>query len=114
MKNKEAVKISKYISEFLIEYAPIFLTTSEHTLKSYKDTLTIYINFLEDEGITPIQLNIKYFEKDYIERWIRWLKNERKCCPSTCNVRLGALRVFLKYLGTKNLELLYLFIFYSR
>lgn len=109
MKNKEAIKIAKYISDFLVEYAPVFLTNSEHTLKSYKDTLTVYIAFLEDEGITPNQLNRSCFEKNFIEKWIKWLKEKRKCCPDTCNVRLGSLRVFLKYLGDKNLELMYLY-----
>ena len=30
-------------------------------------------------------------------------------CPDTCNVRLGALRVFLEYLSTKDIALLYLY-----
>ena len=36
-----------YVSEFLHSYAPQFLTSSHHTLKSYKDTLTLYIVFLK-------------------------------------------------------------------
>ena len=108
-KNNEAAKIAKYISEFLNEYAPIFLTNSEHTLKSYKDALILYIIFLENDGVTPIHLNRKYFEKEFIEKWTKWLKEERKCCSDTCNVRLGSLRVFLKYLGDKDIELIYLY-----
>lgn len=45
--NKEAARMAGYISEFLHDYAPQFLTSSEHTLKSYRDALTLYIVFLE-------------------------------------------------------------------
>lgn len=41
--NKEAARMAGYISEFLHDYAPQFLTSSEHTLKSYRDALTLYI-----------------------------------------------------------------------
>ena len=52
-KTDDAVKIARYISEFLDHYAPNFLTTSEHTLKSYRNALGLYINFLETESVTP-------------------------------------------------------------
>ena len=44
-KTDDAVKIARYISEFLDVYAPNFLTTSEHTLKSYRNALGLYITF---------------------------------------------------------------------
>jgi len=109
MKKNEAAKTAKYISEFLNDYAPAFLTNSGHTLKSYKDALTVYITFLENEGITPNQLDTSCFRKAFIEKWVKWLKEERKCCPDTCNVRLGSLRVFLEFLGNKDIEYMYLY-----
>lgn len=109
MKNNEAYQLAKYISDFLNDYAPSFLTTSEHTLKSYKDALTLYVVFLEANGITPNNLDKSYFENEWIEKWITWLKAERNCCPDTCNVRLASLRVFLEYLGTRDISFLYLY-----
>ena len=107
--DKEAAKLAGYISEFLNCYAPVSLTSSEHTLKSYKDALALYISFLTSEGVTPSQLNKGCFEKAVIERWLMWLKEERGCCPDTCNVRLGSLRVFLEFLGSKDIGFLYLY-----
>lgn len=107
--NTEAAKISGYISEFLYDYAPCFLTDSEHTLKSYKDALTLYVTFLEAEGITPNSLDKKCFEKAMLEKWIKWLRETRRCCPDTCNVRLGSLRTFLEFLGSRDIGLLYLY-----
>lgn len=109
-KNKnEAALFARYISDFLYDYAPCFLTHSDHTLKSYTDAISLYICFLETEQITPVSFGRKDFEKPVIERWIRWLISERNCCPDTCNIRLGSLRVFLKYLSGKDISLLYLY-----
>lgn len=108
-RNNEAYQFAKYISDFLYDYAPSFLINSECTLKSYKDSLVLYILFLEENGITPNDLNRSYFESEWIEKWITWLKEQRKCCPDTCNVRLASLRVFLDYLGTRDVSLLYLY-----
>ena len=101
-KNKaEAALFARYISEFLYDYAPCFLTHSDHTIKSYRDTINLYVAFLEGEGITPSSFGRKAFEKPLIEKWIQWLISERHSCPDTCNVRLGSLRVFLEYIGKK-------------
>lgn len=108
-KNDDAARITRYISEFLDVYAPNFLTNSEHTLKSYRNAVTLYVSFLETEGIKPVSLSRKCFERDFIENWISWMKDSRHCSPDTCNVRLASLRVFLEFLGDKEVEYLYLF-----
>ena len=107
--NKEAARMAGYISEFLHDYAPQFLTSSEHTLKSYRDALTLYIVFLEKRGITHDSLGRHCFERDFIKEWIIWLKDVRHSSPETCNIRLGSLRAFLEFLGNKEVGLLYLY-----
>ena len=108
-KSDDSVKIARYISEFLETYAPNFLTTSEHTLKSYRNALGLYICFLETESVTPESFSRHCFEREKIEKWIVWLKESRNCSPETCNVRLGSLRVFLEFLSDKDIEYLYLY-----
>lgn len=108
-KSDDAVKIARYISEFLDVYAPNFLTTSEHTLKSYRNALGLYICFLETESVSPGNFSRHCFEREKIEKWIVWLKESRNCSSETCNVRLGSLRVFLEFLGSKDIEYLYLY-----
>ena len=48
--SRESARMAGYVSEFLHDYAPQFLTSSEHTLKSYRDALALYIAFLEWKG----------------------------------------------------------------
>lgn len=106
----EGVRIARHISLFVNEYASSFLTESEHTIRSYKYTLTLYITYLdENRGITINSLNADCFSRSAIEDWILWLKNNRNCGAATCNNRLACLRVFLKYLGSKELDFLYLY-----
>lgn len=84
-KTDDAPVIARRISEFLCSYALQFLTGSEHTLKAYKDSLALFFQFLQDEGIAPDSLERKHLEKDWIEKWVIWLKESRGNSPDTCN-----------------------------
>lgn len=55
-KNNDAAKIAWYISEFMETYAPSFLTNSEHTLKSYRDTITLYVAFSKKKASRHLHL----------------------------------------------------------
>lgn len=64
-KMNDASVIARRLYEFLWGYAPQFLTSSEHTLKGYKDTLTLYFQFLQARGITPDSLTRHHLEQEY-------------------------------------------------
>lgn len=108
-KNGDSLVIAKRISEFLYEYAPHFLTNSEHTLKGYNDALILYFQFLEESGITPSNLSHENFERTWVERWIIWLKETRNNSPETCNIRLASMRRFIEYLASKDIRMEYLY-----
>jgi len=106
----EAIKIARHINTFLNEYVPSQKTRSSHTLKSYQYALTLYIGFLKTEKrINTENLCGECFNKPIIEEWLQWLMEQRGCSPSTCNNRLASLRAFLKYLGGREILLLYLY-----
>lgn len=104
----EAKEITKYISDFIINYI-YTQTESSHTLKSYRIALQLYLEFLEKNGINTLNINYECFSVSNIEKWMEWLINMRKSKPQSVNNRLAALRVFLKYLGKKNLSLLHIY-----
>ena len=105
----ESVIIARYINAFLNEYVPSQKTHSSQTLKSYKYALTLYIGFLETEkGISAESLCGGCFSRTIIEEWLQWIMEHRGCSPETCNNRLASLRAFLKYLGSREILLLYL------
>lgn len=103
--------IVRSISEFIFTYVPSHLTESPNTIKAYKASINLYLDFLED--IKQYSLRTicrKCFERQMIEEWLRYLRDERKCLPKTCNDRLGLFRTFLKYLGTRDTEYKYLYL----
>lgn len=105
-----ALEITKHINAFLDDYVPNYSGRSEHTHKSYDTAISLYIDFLEKaKKIVPERLGYECFSRDYIEEWLKWLSENRKCTPQTCNVRLASLRVFLEYLSDKNVSLLNLY-----
>ncbi|MEA3467959.1 MAG: tyrosine-type recombinase/integrase [Thermodesulfobacteriota bacterium] len=105
----ESVIIARHINAFLNEYVPSQKSRSNHTLKSYQYALALYIRFLETEKrITAERLCGECFSRMIIEEWLQWLIELRGCSPETCNNRLASLRVFLKYLGNREIFLLYL------
>jgi len=108
--NAKARELARYIHVFLDDYAPNQLTTSEHTLKSYNAAITQYIGFLaEVKSVSSETLSSSCFESPIIEEWRKWLNKARGCSPETCNVRLSSLRVFLKYLASRDVKYLYLY-----
>jgi len=105
--NDESIIFARYIHTFLSEYVPSQKSRSEHTLKSYEYAISLYIHFLEKEKkISREKFNGNNFDKNTIEEWLKWLAGSRGCSPGTCNNRLASLRVFLKYLGEKNISML--------
>ena len=108
--NKESIVLAKHIHTFLSVYAPAQKTQSEHTLKSYSYAISLYINFLQKEkNVTPEKLCADNFDRKTIEEWLCWLANTRSCSSATCNNRLAYLRVFLEYLGDKDISMLHIY-----
>ena len=102
--------IARRVKEFLEDYAPQFLTTSDHTLKAYGDALALFFAFLQEQGVKPETLERSHLERGWVERWIVWLKAERGNSPDTCNNRLASLRRFLEYVGSRDVSMQYLYL----
>ncbi len=95
--NPQAMQIAGCLHDWLEHYVPSIKACSRHTQRSYHISMTLYAEFLRTvKGVTPETLNADCFCKKNIEEWIVWMKNIRNCSPTTCNVRLSALRVFFE------------------
>ena len=105
----QAMQIAGCLHDWLEHHVPSIKACSQHTQRNYHISMTLYAEFLRTaKGITPETLNADCFCKKSIEEWIVWMKNIRNCSPTTCNVRLSALRVFLKYLSDNDLSLIHI------
>lgn len=108
---KESILIAGYISDFLDGYVLSQKTDSMNTLKSYQDAIVLYLSFLEDEKkVRRDSLGADCFQHTAIEEWLVWLRKSRGCSPESCNNRLASLRTFLKYLGSREVAYLHLYL----
>ena len=68
MRSDDAALVARRVREFLEDYAPQFLTTSDHTLKAYRDALSLFFAFLQEQGVKPTTLERSHMERMWIER----------------------------------------------
>lgn len=107
----QAMQIAGCLHDWLEYHVPSIKACSRHTKRNYHVSITLYTEFLRMvKGITPETLDIDCFCMKNIEEWIVWLKKVRNCSPATCNVRLSALRAFLKYLSDRDISFILAFL----
>lgn len=97
----EALALGRLVRDFCWDWAPRNLTSSEHTLRSYRTAVTLYLTWLSSRGVTPETLSAASFGDEAIERWLDWLSDERGNCPRTCNARLAAIRKLLSFVSRR-------------
>ena len=99
---REGAALARLLHDFVWDYVPDRLTPSEHTQRSYKTALTLYVGWLGSIGVTPGTLAASDFAAERIEGWLSWLASERGNSPQTCNVRLAAIRAFASYASRRD------------
>jgi site-specific recombinase XerD len=90
----------KTVRSFLLVYLPNQRCYSENTVKSYRTTLNLMVEFLCSVKLLEIsQINFASFNRDIIQEFIDWLGTSRNYTARSCNQRLMALRTFFEYAG---------------
>lgn len=101
--------MNKQCSDSALEFAPLlekyFLTylitqkkASPRTVATYRDIFTLYLRFAASSyGIAPDRIEMKHFSLDYLAAYGTYLETERNCAASTVNLRISAIKSFLKY-----------------
>ena len=82
---------------FLKVYLPNAREVSQNTIKAYKQALETFIEFLEGSGFARDTITIGVFTPSCVENFMVWMAKERNCKPRTCNLRLSAIKTFLRY-----------------
>lgn len=101
----------KLAREFLHTYLPLTAGRSSETVNAYKAALEMYISFLlEIYKIEKKDIHFECFERDKVKEFITWMKKEKKYSPKTINLKLTALRSFLKFAGEEDIELMHFYI----
>lgn len=87
--NKEAVAFSRHINDWLTVYVPTVQSSSAHTVKNHHDALSLFLHFITQvKGLDARTFSFKLLERQVIEEWILWLKNDRKTLPKRATTAL--------------------------
>ena len=97
-----------YLTSYLSKYLPGEVGASTNTIKSYRDTFSVLINYCATIKKIPAErLTLRQLDRQTIESFLDWLENSRKNSISTRNQRLAAIHAFFKYLQMKQPQTLY-------
>lgn len=107
MKLSKPTDLGIDLVHFFETYLPEQRGMSPHTIRSYRDTLLLLLQYASSEMNRPVE----YFEvadlsADLVLGFLRHLETERRNGIATRNVRLGAIHVFARFLAYRHPELL--------
>jgi len=99
----ENIRFFKLVRDFLIVFLPTQRAVSLNTVKSYRETLNLLLNYLcERNGISLKKLSFENFSREAVEGFLEYLEKERQCGVSTRNQRLACIRSFFRYAGARD------------
>ena len=99
------------LRDFLSEYLLTRRNFSEKTAKSYRQTLNLLrIYFREEKRITFDKLDFPCFTRSNIYDFLMWLKEVKNNSTQTLNLRLSAIKSFLKFCSEEDIELTSIFL----
>ena len=89
---------SYYLSKFLKDYLVIERNMSDHTIRSYKKTFQILIDYLVNiKGFKLKNITFENITREIILEFLDYLENEKKNSIRTRNQRLASLKSFYQY-----------------
>ena len=92
-------EFSYHIANFFTKHLPGRKGASPHTVSSYRDSIVLFLQFMNEVKETPAEkLDLSMVKKEHVEDYLNWLEDSRKCTSSTRNVRLAALHAFFRYM----------------
>jgi integrase/recombinase XerD len=96
----------QHVRNYLTVNLPRIRGLSPRTADSYRQSIAMYCSFLKEKGGTEFsKVSFEHVTRDSVIKFIRWLRDERKCGASTCNLRLSSLKSLLKYCADADLSL---------
>ncbi len=99
---------AKHLQSFFKEYLVSERGCSSHTIRSYRDTFALLINYMNSDcKITADKLKLEHINKEKILGFLNWLEYDRGASIATRNQRWAAIRSFLAYLQYEEPTMLY-------
>lgn len=100
---------ARLVQQFFTEYLVIQRAVSARTVASYRDALLLFLGFIEQRtGKVPTSVRLADIGPELILAFLDHLERERGNAVRTRNLRLTALRAFLKFAGRRDVSSLHI------
>lgn len=97
--NRTETYIARYIGNFFSVYLCAEKGCSPHTVRSYANALSSYIDFIETtQHIRSERITTAYVTKKLVLEYLSWLEDKKNVSVSTRNQRLAAIHSLCRYL----------------
>ena len=91
--------LATHVSVFLRERLPLEKRASERTCEVYALTLRLFFEFAAQElKIRPSSLRLEHLDAPRVQAFLQHLESQRHNSPATRNVRLAAIRTFMRFI----------------
>lgn len=105
--NRESQLFFRMIRDFLTVYLPKQKAASPNTIKAYRDTINIFLDYLKMTCSIPLQkIDFQCITQKHIEDFLEWLESKRSYQVSSRNQRLSGLKSFYRYAASKDKTLM--------
>ena len=102
------VPFASLVQQFFSEYLVMQRALSPCTIASYRDAMMLFLDFTHKRlGKAPTGLNLADIEPDLILAFLDHLEQERHNSVRSRNLRLTALRAFLKFAERRDVSSFY-------
>ncbi len=99
----DVTDFAEYLESFFTDYLGAEQGVSKHTVRSYRDTFILLIDYMSNnQGIPIDKLVMLNLNRDVILSFLNWLQDNRKNSSSTRNQRYAAIRSFFEFLERKD------------
>ena len=99
MVKRKPTSLAKALSRYFFDYLPAERGLSEQTIQSYRDAISLLMDFCKQErGIPRERLEVRDLTRDLIEAYLLWLEQEKGSSVSTRNQRRAAINAFFRFL----------------
>ena len=104
--SKNDISFWKLVRSFLHEYMSGVRNLSKNTVSACKDSLQIFLDFLKEEkSIEGSKVTFEVFNREILKDYIVYLKEKKNSSSKTINLRMTAIKSFLKYASDEDFEL---------
>ena len=105
MKHARPNDLGLCVEKFFREYLPALRGMSQHTIRSYRDALVLFLRFVSGHSGHRLEnLGLDAFNAEHVGLFLTFLEVERHNGIATRNARLAALHTFARFLATESPE----------